>query len=72
MKKYKYKLAIGYDSFTAYFYGNTKKELENSINNLINEVDRIKYIYNANFQFGFQNRIEVNTKKEIYQFIKNL
>lgn len=72
MKKYKYKLAVVYDSFTAYFYGNTKKELENSINNLINEVDRIKYIYNANYQFGFQNRKEVNTKKDIYQFVKTL
>ena len=72
MKKYKYKLAVGYDSFTAYFYGNTKKELENSIHNLIHEVDRIKYIYNDNSFNGFQNRKEVNTKKDIYQFIKNL
>lgn len=72
MKKYKYKLAVGYDSFTAYFYGNTKKELENSINNLINEVDRIKYIYNANSQCCYVKLKEVNTKKDIFQFIKNL
>lgn len=72
MKKYKYKLAVGYDSFTAYFYGNTKKELENSVNNLINEVDRIKYIYNANSQCCYVELKEVNSKKDIYQFIKNL
>lgn len=71
MKKYKYKLAIVFDSFTVYFSGNTKKEIENEIK-LIHEVGRIKYIYNANSIFGFQNRKEVNTKKEIYQFLKSL
>ena len=71
MKKYKYKLAVVFDSFTVYFSGNTKKEIENEIK-LIHEVDRIKYIYNDNSIFGFQNRKEVNTKKDIYQFVKGL
>jgi hypothetical protein len=71
MKKYKYRLAVVFDSFTVYYAGNTKKDIENEIK-LIQEVGRIKYIYNANSQFGFQNRKEVNTKKEIYQFIKSL
>lgn len=71
MKKYKYSLAVVFDSFSVYFNGNYKKDIEDEIK-LINEVGRIKYIYNANSQFGFQNRKEVNTKKEIYQFIKSL
>ena len=71
MKKYKYRLAVVFDSFTVYYDGNTKKDIENEIK-LIQEVGRIKYIYNANSQFGFQNRKEVNTKKDIYQFIKSL
>lgn len=65
MKKYKYRLAVVFDSFTVYYDGNTKKNIENEIK-LIQEVDRIKYIYNANSMFGFQNRKEVNTKKRYF------
>ena len=71
MKKYKYSLAVVFDSFSVHFNGNYKKDLEDEIK-LIHEVGRIKYIYNANSMYGFQNRKEVNTKKEIYQFIKSL